>query len=93
MHLCAILAILISFSTCASAQLPVNAGNASGIDVGVLSVLEDQDTRRQWQPLLEGLSKALPHRQLRFHPLAPADMEHQLGKVCKTSLPLNWQTA
>lgn len=79
MHLCAILAILISFSTCASAQLPVNAGNASGIDVGVLSVLEDQDTRRQWQPLLEGLSKALPHRQLRFHPLAPADMEHQLG--------------
>jgi len=70
-----VLLLCSGVATSALAQV----GHANVTNVGVLAVLEDQDTRRQWQPLLAGLSRALPHRQLRFHPLAPADMEQQLG--------------
>jgi hypothetical protein len=62
-----------------SAQSPISDTIPDPIDVGVLAVLDGEDTRRQWQPLLDGLSQAPPHRQLRFHPLAPSDMERQLG--------------
>lgn len=72
-------AILISISTATRAQPLVNAKNTSDIDVGVLAVLDDPDTRKKWQALLAGLSKALPHRQLRFHPLALPDLEQNLG--------------
>ena len=45
------------------------------IHVGVLAVLDDQDTQRQWQPLLDGLSAALAGKRLHLHPLDPVGME------------------
>lgn len=48
------------------------------IHVGVLAVLDDQDTERQWQPLLDGLAAALPGQHLHLHPLDPAGMERAL---------------
>lgn len=74
-HLHFVLLMFTGFATSALAQ----GRQTSDINIGVLAVLEDQDTRRQWQPLLAGLSRALPHRQVQFHPLAPADMERQLA--------------
>ena len=79
LHLSAALVVLVSCSAVLGAQSHVSGTIPDPIDVGVLAVLDGEDTRRQWQPLLEGLSQALPHRQLRFHPLAPSDMERQLG--------------
>ncbi len=70
--------VLLMYTGVATSAL-AQVAHVNVINVGVLAVLEDQDTRRQWQPLLAGLSSALPHRQVRFHPLAPADMEQQLG--------------
>ena len=45
------------------------------IHIGVLAVLDDQDTQRQWQPLLDGLSAALAGKRLHLHPLDPVGME------------------
>lgn len=75
----AALAMLFACSKVWGAQSQMSDTNPDPIDVGVLAVLDGEDTRKQWQPLLEGLSQALPHRQLRFHPLAPSDMESDLG--------------
>lgn len=41
-------------------------------------MLDDQDTLRQWQPLLDGLSSALSSRSVQLHPLDPASMEQAL---------------
>lgn len=75
----AALVMLVSCAAALGTQSQPTDTNPDPIDVGVLAVLDGEDTRKQWQPLLEGLSQALPHRQLRFHPLAPLDMERQLG--------------
>lgn len=58
---------------------PANPASAGmHIHVGVLAVLDDQDTQRLWKPLLDGLSAALPGQQLHLHPLDPAGMERAL---------------
>ena len=51
------------------------ASGEAHIHVGVLAVLDDQDTQRQWQPLFDGLSVALVGKRLHLHPLDPAGME------------------
>ena len=65
---------------------PRDVGRTPPIQVGVLSVLDDQDTGRQWQPLIDALSRALGPRALVLRPLDPLAMEralqaHELGFV------------
>lgn len=48
------------------------------IGVGVLAVLDDVDTQRQWQPLFGSLAAALPAHRLVLHALDPAQMEQAL---------------
>ncbi|MDO8284659.1 MAG: PhnD/SsuA/transferrin family substrate-binding protein [Rhodoferax sp.] len=54
------------------------ASSEAHIHVGVLAVLDDQDTQHQWQPLLDGLSTALSGKRLHLHPLDPVGMERAL---------------
>lgn len=60
-------------------QEVTSADGATTIAVGVLAVLDDQDTQRQWQPLFDGLSAALPGQRLALRPLDPSAMERELG--------------
>lgn len=62
------------------AAQPVPADALPHLHVGVLSVLEDQDTEQQWQPLIDGLAKALPQWRLHLHPLDPDGMEQALRR-------------
>lgn len=58
------------------------AGSALGasapIHIGVLAVLDDEDTLQVWQPLADGLEQALPGRTVRLHALDAAALEAAL---------------
>ena len=43
--------------------------------IGVLSVLDDEDTQRQWQPLADRLAQALPGWQVQLQALNAAALE------------------
>ena len=43
--------------------------------IGVLSVLDDEDTQRQWQPLADRLAQALPGWQVQLQALNAATLE------------------
>jgi two-component system sensor histidine kinase TtrS len=68
------LSLLLAGSSWAAGPTKLASAEAH-IHVGVLAVLDDQDTQRQWQPLLDGLSVALVGKRLHLHPLDPAGME------------------
>lgn len=48
------------------------------IEIGVLAVLDDQDTQREWQPLIDGLSTAMPGHRFVLRSLDPAATEAAL---------------
>ena len=73
-----VLALPLLFGGWGAVAAPTGPATAP-IPVGVLAVLDDQDTQRQWQPLLDGMSAALPNRRLQLHPLDPAGMERELA--------------
>ena len=68
------LGLLLVGSAWGEAPMALASGEAH-IHVGVLAVLDDQDTQRQWQPLLDRLSAVLAGKRLHLHPLDPAGME------------------
>ena len=49
--------------------------------IGVLSVLDDEDTQRQWQPLADRLAQALPGWQVQLQALNAAVAQRQLDFV------------
>ena len=48
--------------------------------IGVLSVLDDEDTQRQWQPLADRLAQALPGWQVQLQALNAAALEAALAR-------------
>jgi two-component system, LuxR family, sensor histidine kinase TtrS len=73
-----ILVLCLLASSAGGAEPAQGDSGAEHIHVGVLAVLDDQDTLRQWQPLLDGLSAPLAGHRLHLHPLDPAGMERAL---------------
>ncbi len=52
------LACLLAAPLAGAAEVPAAA--PARIDIGVLTVLDGEDTQRLWQPLADGLARALP---------------------------------
>ncbi len=52
----------------------------AAIDIGVLSVLGGEDTRRLWQPLADGLARALPGHSVRLQVLDPDALDAALAR-------------
>jgi two-component system sensor histidine kinase TtrS len=50
------------------------------IDIGVLAVLDGEDTRRLWQPLADGLARALPGHSVRLQVLDPDALDAALAQ-------------
>lgn len=58
----------------------VPAAAPTRIDIGVLAVLDGEDTRRLWQPLADGLARALPGHSVRLQVLDPDALEAALAQ-------------
>ncbi len=56
------------------------AAAAARIDIGVLAVLEGEETERLWQPLADGLAHALPGHSVRLQVLGPDALEAALAR-------------
>ena len=74
----AALPVLPAGAATASAAVP--AALPSEIRIGVLSVLNDEDAQRQWQPLVEGLAHALGGARVRLQALAPTALESAVAR-------------
>ena len=66
-------------ATTVAAPLP-SAPAPSLVQVGVLAVLDDQDTVERWQPWLQGLQDKLPALRFQLRPLAPDAMAQALNQ-------------
>ena len=58
----------------------VPSGTPARIDIGVLAVLDGEDTRRLWQPLADGLARALPGHSVHLQVLDPDALDAALAK-------------
>ena len=77
-------ALALAFGIAAQAGPPPPAPTAPApqgtpVRVGVLSVVEDDLTERDWAPLRERLALALPAHRLAFMPMTPPQMESALA--------------
>jgi two-component system response regulator FixJ len=69
---------LLAAQVAAATEEAAAPGPLAEIAIGVLAVLDDADTERQWQPLFDSLAAALPDQRLVLRPLDPAQMEEAL---------------
>lgn len=58
----------------------VPSATPARIDIGVLAVLDGEDTRRLWQPLADGLARALPGHSVHLQVLDPDALDAALAK-------------
>ena len=63
------LACLLAAPLAGAAEVPAAA--PARIDIGVLTVLDGEDTQRLWQPLADGLARALPGHSVHLQVLDP----------------------
>ena len=66
---------MLADATPALAPALAPAATAPHPRIGVLSVLDDEDTQRQWQPLADRLAQALPGWQVQLQALNAAALE------------------
>lgn len=72
-------------AVCLLAELPtwadaLPAAAPARIDIGVLAVLDSEDTRRLWQPLADGLARALPGHSVQLQVLDPDALDTALAQ-------------
>lgn len=69
-----LLAVLPTWADALPAAAPAR------IDIGVLAVLDREDTRRLWQPLADGLARALPGHSVQLQVLDPDALDTALAQ-------------
>lgn len=69
-----LLAVLPTWADAPPAAAPAR------IDIGVLAVLDSEDTRRLWQPLADGLARALPGHSVQLQVLDPDALDAALAQ-------------
>lgn len=69
-----LLAVLPTWADALPAAAPAR------IDIGVLAVLDSDDTRRLWQPLADGLARALPGHSVQLQVLDPDALDAALAQ-------------
>lgn len=69
-----LLAVLPTWADALPAAAPAR------IDIGVLAVLDREDTRRLWQPLADGLARALPGHSVQLQVLDPDALDAALAQ-------------
>lgn len=69
-----LLAVLPTWADALPASAPAR------IDIGVLAVLDGEDTRRLWQPLADGLARALPGHSVQLQVLDPDALDAALAQ-------------
>ena len=69
-----LLAVLPTWADALPASAPAR------IDIGVLAVLDSEDTRRLWQPLADGLARALPGHSVQLQVLDPDALDAALAQ-------------
>jgi two-component system sensor histidine kinase TtrS len=74
-----VLGVLLLCAAAAAARADGLPGGRAEVRLGALAVLEGEDTRRQWQPLADGLQRALGV-PVRLQALAPAALEQAVAR-------------
>ncbi|MCM2347839.1 MAG: PhnD/SsuA/transferrin family substrate-binding protein [Acidovorax soli] len=69
---------LLAAPLAGAGQTPAAA--TAPIRIGVLAVLEGEETQRLWQPLADGLARALPGHSVRLQVLDPQALEAALAR-------------